>query len=104
MVADLEALRALLGPDENICVVGDDDQSIYGFRGANVELIRRFTEDFPAATVLPLLSNYRSSSEILGVANDVIAASTESRFVILTNDVLIPSRGIKFFKKAYVPP
>jgi len=70
-------MRCLVGPEENICVVGDDDQSIYGFRGAKRELILSFESDFPSARVVKLVENYRCSEEIIDVANEVISNSQQ---------------------------
>lgn len=66
-------LRVLAGDRDNIMVVGDDDQSIYGWRGAKIENIQRFTQDFPAAATVRLEQNYRSTSNILKAANGLIS-------------------------------
>jgi DNA helicase-2/ATP-dependent DNA helicase PcrA len=69
-------LRLLTTPEADLCVIGDPDQAIYGFRGADVGFFLRFAEDFPAATTVRLTRNYRSSSAIVAGALQVIAPST----------------------------
>ncbi|MBY0273038.1 MAG: UvrD-helicase domain-containing protein [Alphaproteobacteria bacterium] len=78
-VAQYLWLRLLAQGSGNICCVGDDDQSIYGWRGAEVGNILRFEKDFPGATIIRLEQNYRSNAHILGAASGLIAQNA-SRF------------------------
>jgi DNA helicase-2/ATP-dependent DNA helicase PcrA len=74
--AQEEIVRLLAGTQKNVCVVGDEDQSIYGWRGARAGNLKRFTEDFPDAKIIRLEENYRSTQTILDAAAAVVEHNT----------------------------
>jgi len=74
--AQYQLVRLLAGEEANVAVVGDDDQSIYGWRGADIRNILDFTKDFPSAAIVRLEENYRSAPPILDVANAVIRGNS----------------------------
>ena len=95
--AQYQLVRLLSSGHGNICVVGDDDQSIYGWRGANIRNILDFEKDFYGAVTIKLEQNYRSTGKILQAANEVIANNTGRKGKNLWTQA-DPGESLSFFK------
>src|SRR5690606_2834475 len=85
--AQYRLVRSLAETHRNLCVVGDSDQSIYAFRGADIRNILEFEQDYPDARVIVLDQNYRSTQNILSAANAVIAQNQARRPKRLWSDI-----------------
>ncbi|MGI8861210.1 MAG: ATP-dependent helicase [Gaiellaceae bacterium] len=85
--AQYRLLQLLGGKHGNVCAVGDQDQSVYGFRGADIRNITEFENDFPGTHVVTLEQNYRSTNSILRAANSVIEQNTERKSKHLFSDL-----------------
>ncbi len=92
-----ELVRLLAGSRKNVCVVGDEDQSIYGWRGARAGNLKRFTEDFPGAKIVRLEENYRSTQNILDAAAAVVANNSDRLGKTLQGNIGAGNR-IRFFE------
>jgi len=85
--AQYRLLQLVAGKDKNVCAVGDPDQSIYAFRGADIRNILDFERDFPGTRTIALEQNYRSTNSILGAANAVIENNSERKPKHLFSDL-----------------
>jgi DNA helicase II / ATP-dependent DNA helicase PcrA len=92
-----ELVRLLAGPRKNVCVVGDEDQSIYGWRGARAGNLMRFTEDFPGAQIVRLEENYRSTQKILDAAA-VVVSNNSARLGKTLRATLGTGDSLRFFE------
>jgi uncharacterized protein (TIGR00375 family) len=87
-----QLLRKLVTPDSGVCVIGDPDQAIYGFRGASREFFLCFHEDFPHAKIISLDKNYRSPQLILDAATQMIARGSDSNTSRLISEIISDER------------
>jgi ATP-dependent DNA helicase UvrD/PcrA len=92
-----ELVRLLAGTRKNVCVVGDEDQSIYGWRGARVGNLKRFTEDFPGAKLIRLEENYRSTQTILDAAAAVVGNNSDRLGKTLQGSIG-PGSRVRFYE------
>ena len=92
-----ELLRLLTGPQQNVCVVGDEDQAIYRWRGADVGILLRFADDFPSARIVRLERNYRSTQKILDAAGAVVANNSRRLGKSLSSELSMGS-NLRFFE------
>jgi DNA helicase II / ATP-dependent DNA helicase PcrA len=95
--AQEELVRLLAGTRKNVCVVGDEDQSIYSWRGARAGNLKRFTEDFPGAKIIRLEENYRSAQKILDAAAAVVR-NNSGRLGKTLQATLGSGDGLRFFE------
>jgi DNA helicase II / ATP-dependent DNA helicase PcrA len=100
--AQEELVRLLAGTRKNVCVVGDEDQSIYGWRGARAGNLKRFTEDFPGAKIIRLEENYRSTQTILDAAAAVVRNNSD-RLGKTLQARLGAGRPLRFFEAQDAP-
>jgi DNA helicase-2/ATP-dependent DNA helicase PcrA len=100
--AQEELVRLLAGARKNVCVVGDEDQSIYGWRGARAGNLKRFTEDFSGAKIIRLEENYRSTQTILDAAAAVVRNNSD-RLGKTLQATLGAGRPLRFFEAQDAP-